>query len=153
MMRSKSLPHVCKGKFCLARIAIIILKLKLQKILARASKILSEHAMASGFTPVGLELGFGKGGELPPIVLPCQWLYDGGCGRIDRVDKAMSSGSILLRMVDYKSSDRNVQLSEVYYGLALQMLTYLDVIISNSRNAARCRSTQLAYYISMCMIR
>jgi ATP-dependent helicase/nuclease subunit B len=109
------------------------IKRKLQKILTRASTILSEHARASGFTPVGLELGFGKGGELPPI----RFTLPNGCtmevaGRIDRVDKATGSNGVLLRIVDYKSSDKNVQLTEVYYGLALQMLTYLDVIISNS---------------------
>jgi ATP-dependent helicase/nuclease subunit B len=109
------------------------IKHKLQKILARASAILSEHAKASGFTPVGLELGFGKGGKLPPI----RFTLPNGCtmevaGRIDRVDKATGSNGVLLRIVDYKSSDKNVQLTEVYYGLALQMLTYLDVIISNS---------------------
>ncbi len=109
------------------------IKRKLQKILARASSILSEHAKASGFAPVSLELGFGKGGELPPI----RFTLPNGCtmevaGRIDRVDKATGSNGVLLRIVDYKSSEKNVQLSEVYYGLALQMLTYLDVIISNS---------------------
>ncbi|MGM7719472.1 helicase-exonuclease AddAB subunit AddB [Metabacillus sp. Hm71] len=109
------------------------IKRKLQKILTRAAVILSEHAQASGFAPVGLELGFGKGGELPPL----RFTLPNGCtmevaGRIDRVDKATGSGRVLLRIIDYKSSEKNVQLSEVYYGLALQMLTYLDVIISNS---------------------
>ncbi|MFC0274563.1 helicase-exonuclease AddAB subunit AddB [Metabacillus herbersteinensis] len=111
------------------------LKRKLQKILARASAILSEHAKASGFTPVGLELGFGKGGTLPPI----QFTLNNGCtmevaGRIDRVDKADHSNGVLLRIVDYKSSQKDVHLSEVYYGLAMQMLTYLDVIITNSND-------------------
>ncbi|WP_299091840.1 helicase-exonuclease AddAB subunit AddB [uncultured Metabacillus sp.] len=109
------------------------IKRKLQKILTRAAVILSEHAKASGFAPVGLELGFGKGGELPPL----RFTLPNGCtmevaGRIDRVDKATGSGRVLLRIIDYKSSEKNVQLSEVYYGLALQMLTYLDVIISNA---------------------
>ncbi|MFT4414876.1 helicase-exonuclease AddAB subunit AddB [Fredinandcohnia humi] len=106
---------------------------KLQKIISRASKILSEHAKASGFAPVGLELGFGKKGPLPPI----QFTLDNGStmeivGRIDRVDKAESSNGILLRVVDYKSSQKALNLTEVYYGLALQMLTYLDVIITHS---------------------
>ncbi|MDQ0232240.1 helicase-exonuclease AddAB subunit AddB [Metabacillus malikii] len=111
------------------------IKRKLQKIVSRASTILSEHAKISGFSPIGLELGFGKGGELPPI----RFRLPNGCtmevvGRIDRVDKAEGTNGVLLRIVDYKSSDKNVQLTEVYYGLALQMLTYLDVIISNSND-------------------
>ncbi|MED4403120.1 helicase-exonuclease AddAB subunit AddB [Metabacillus fastidiosus] len=110
------------------------IKRKLQKIVARASTVLSEHAKASGFAPIGLELGFGKGGELPPM----HFTLPNGCtmeviGRIDRVDKADSSRGTLLRIVDYKSSDKSLQLTEVYYGLALQMLTYLDIVISNSK--------------------
>ncbi|MEH6973911.1 helicase-exonuclease AddAB subunit AddB [Bacillus sp. JJ675] len=108
-------------------------KQKLQKIIARVSGILSEHAKASGFAPVGLELGFGGNGPLPPM----RFTLKNGCtmelvGRIDRVDKAESSKGLLLRIVDYKSSDKGLDLAEVYYGLALQMLTYLDLSITYS---------------------
>ena len=111
------------------------IKRKLQDIISRASRILSEHAKASGFAPIGLELGFGKNGPLPPI----SFTLENGTtmelvGRIDRVDKAESSKGVLLRVVDYKSSQKNLNLSEVYYGLALQMLTYLDVIVTHSKN-------------------
>ncbi|KZZ84557.1 helicase-exonuclease AddAB subunit AddB [Bacillus sp. SJS] len=110
------------------------LKSKLEKIIARAAGVIAEQAKASLFTPIGLELGFGKGGPLPPM----RFKLDNGytmelTGRIDRVDSAESSRGLLLRIVDYKSSDRALNLSEVYYGIALQMLTYLDVIISYSK--------------------
>ncbi|MCA1030971.1 helicase-exonuclease AddAB subunit AddB [Bacillus timonensis] len=111
------------------------IKHKLQKIISRASVVLSEHAKASGFAPVGLELAFGKNGPLPPI----QFTLDNGTtmelvGRIDRVDKAESSKGMLLRIVDYKSSQKALNLTEVFYGLALQMLTYLDVVITHSKD-------------------
>jgi len=109
------------------------IKRKLQKIMTRASSILSEHARMSGFAPVGIELGFGKNNKLPPF----RFQLKNGCtmevvGRIDRVDKAESSKGLLLRIIDFKSSDKALNLAEVYYGIALQMLTYLDVVISNS---------------------
>ncbi|QOR67490.1 helicase-exonuclease AddAB subunit AddB [Cytobacillus suaedae] len=111
------------------------IKRKLQHIISRASGILSDHAKASGFAPLGLEIDFGKKGPLPPIQVD----LDNGSkmeliGRIDRVDKAESSKGILLRIVDYKSSQKSLNLSEVYYGLALQMLTYLDVVITHSKD-------------------
>lgn len=53
-------------------------------------------------------------------------------GRIDRVDKAEDESGTFLRIIDYKSSAKALNLTEVYYGLALQMLTYLDVVISNA---------------------
>ncbi|MFC4322313.1 helicase-exonuclease AddAB subunit AddB [Litchfieldia salsa] len=110
------------------------IKHKLQKVISRASRILSEHAKTSGFSPVGLEIDFGKNGPLPSIPFE---LNNGFkmelVGRIDRVDKAESSKGLLLRVIDYKSSQKSLNLTEVYYGLALQMITYLDVIISHSK--------------------
>jgi ATP-dependent helicase/nuclease subunit B len=110
------------------------LKRKLEKIIAKAANILSEHAKASGFSPVGMELGFGPRQELPPLKFS---LKNGAkmelVGRIDRVDKAKEGNSVFLRVIDYKSSERDLNLSEMYYGLSLQMLTYLDIIITYSR--------------------
>lgn len=106
---------------------------KLKNIVGRASVILGEHSRRGSFEPVGLELDFGPGQELPPlrITLP------NGCvmevvGRIDRVDKAEGEQGILLRVIDYKSSQKDLKLHEVYYGLSLQMLTYLDVLLTYS---------------------
>lgn len=109
------------------------LKRKLTDVIGRASLILSEHAKASGFAPVGLELGFGRNGQLPAI----EFTLKNGTkmelvGRIDRVDIASGSKGSYLRIVDYKSSQKSLNLSEVYYGLSLQMLTYLDIVLSNS---------------------
>src|SRR5699024_9413712 len=39
---------------------------------------------------------------------------------------------LYLRIIDYKSSNRGLDLLEVYYGLALQMLTYFDVVLAQS---------------------
>lgn len=111
------------------------LKRKLTNVVSRASIVLSEHAKASGFTPVGLELGFGRNGQLPSIQFD---LSNGSqlelVGRIDRVDMATGSKGTYLRIVDYKSSAKALNLSEVYFGLSLQILTYLDIVLSNSKS-------------------
>ncbi|MDZ5607085.1 helicase-exonuclease AddAB subunit AddB [Bacillus pseudomycoides] len=111
------------------------LKQKLQQIIFRTSLILREHAKSSGFVPVDLEVPFGMGGtgSLPPM----EFALPNGVkmevvGRIDRVDKAEDENGTFLRIIDYKSSTKALDLTEVYYGLALQMLTYLDVVISNA---------------------
>ncbi|WP_026582427.1 helicase-exonuclease AddAB subunit AddB [Bacillus sp. J33] len=109
------------------------IKRKLEQIISRASFVISEHAKSSGFSPVGLELGFGPKGELPSLIFP---LKNGTkmelVGRIDRVDKAQDTSGTFLRVIDYKSSSKDLNVSEVYYGIALQMLTYLDIIIAHS---------------------
>ena len=106
---------------------------KLQEVIARAAFVLSEQAKQSDFTPVGLELGFGEKQTLPPLTLPLPNGFELMLrGRIDRVDKAFKEESLFLRIIDYKSSSKGLNLIEVYYGLALQMLAYLDVVISHS---------------------
>ncbi|MCI1857201.1 MAG: helicase-exonuclease AddAB subunit AddB [Sporolactobacillus sp.] len=112
------------------------LERKLEKVMARVARVLRLHEQASGFTPISLEMPFGPGAPIPPL----SFTLANGCrmeivGRIDRVDKAEDDRRrVLLRVIDYKSGARDLSLSDVYYGLALQMLTYLDVVITNSQH-------------------
>lgn len=107
---------------------------KLQQVIARAAFVLSEQARKSSFSPVGLELGFGtEGAELPPLSLDLPNGYELMLrGRIDRVDKALSQEDLFLRIIDYKSSSKGLNLVDVFYGLSLQMLAYLDVVLTNA---------------------
>ncbi|MBW8350383.1 helicase-exonuclease AddAB subunit AddB [Bacillus sp. IITD106] len=118
------------------------IKRKLEQIIGRASYVLSSHAKVSGFTPVGLELDFGPFKQLPPLAFT---LKSGTKmqlqGRIDRVDKAEDENGVYLRIIDYKSSSRDLDLNEVYHGVALQMLTYLDIIITHSSKLVGTEAT------------
>ncbi|ULT58097.1 helicase-exonuclease AddAB subunit AddB [Neobacillus drentensis] len=116
---------------------------KLEQIITRASIVLSDHAKVSGFSPIGLELAFGPNGELPPLSFS---LKNGKrmelAGRIDRVDQAKAEDdSVFLRVIDYKSSEKDVNLTEVYYGLALQMLTYLDIVMTHSTELVEMKAS------------
>ncbi|WP_182200069.1 helicase-exonuclease AddAB subunit AddB [Paraliobacillus salinarum] len=110
------------------------MKTKLERIIARATFVLSEQSRKSNFSPVGLELGFGlSNSPLDPLRLSLPNGYELLLrGRIDRVDQANEVDPLYLRIVDYKSSAKGLNLVEVYYGLSLQMLAYLDVILTNA---------------------
>ena len=109
------------------------IKVKLERVVERTVSILSEHAKRSDFTPIGLELEFGRNAQLPPLIFS---LENGVTleiiGRIDRVDQSVGQSGKLLRIIDYKSSSKSVSLAEIYHGLSLQMLAYLDVVITHS---------------------
>lgn len=47
-------------------------------------------------------------------------------GKIDRVDTAKKNGKIYLKIIDYKSSHKDVDLTKVYYGLQLQLPLYME---------------------------
>lgn len=108
---------------------------KLMRIIEKTMIALSHHAKSSFFRPIAVEASFGPGKneQLPPLEIPLK----GGRtlklrGRIDRIDHAKVGGKSYLRVIDYKSSGRDLDLNEVYYGLSLQLLTYLDVAVENS---------------------
>lgn len=52
-------------------------------------------------------------------------------GKIDRIDKIEIGDKDYLGIVDYKSSNRKFDFTDAYYGLAMQMLMYLDVVQRN----------------------
>ncbi|RLQ97249.1 helicase-exonuclease AddAB subunit AddB [Falsibacillus albus] len=111
------------------------IKKKLENVISRASIVLSQHAKASGFAPIGLELGFGPKGSLPPFTFTLKnGIKMALQGRIDRIDKSENQQGTFLRVIDYKSSAKSLDYTEVYYGLALQMLTYLDIAITHSKH-------------------
>lgn len=106
---------------------------KLKQVVGRAVSVLARQARRSGFSPVGLEVEFGPKGPIPPMT----YELDNGVkvevrGRIDRVDQAIGDDGLYLRVIDYKSSARDLNLAEVYYGISMQMLTYLDVVITHA---------------------
>lgn len=53
-------------------------------------------------------------------------------GKIDRLDRIDVNDQAYLAVVDYKSSRHTFDYRDAYFGLAMQMITYLDVALSNA---------------------
>ena len=103
------------------------LVVRLKKIIQKALKYIIGTLVQSRFEVLGTEVEFGEKGKYKPIRLT---LEDGKrieiIGKIDRIDTAQSEDGRYLRIIDYKSSAKNIDLNEVYAGLQIQLLTYLD---------------------------
>ncbi|GAF41806.1 ATP-dependent nuclease, subunit B [Agrilactobacillus composti DSM 18527 = JCM 14202] len=52
-------------------------------------------------------------------------------GKIDRIDTAAVSNNQFFNIIDYKSSDHDLKYQQVFYGLSLQMLTYVQSVLDN----------------------
>ena len=106
-----------------------ILIQRLERMVTKALKYIVESLVYSDFNTEGTEVEFDNGKEYKPIEIT---LENGKKieirGKIDRVDIARTSDGNYLRIIDYKSSARNVDLNEVYAGISIQLLTYLDAI-------------------------
>ena len=80
----------------------------------------------SDFQTVEFELSFGgRDGHLPAITV-----REGGAslsvsGKVDRVDGWLHDGKLYLRVVDYKTGKKSFDLTDIRYGLGIQMLLYL----------------------------
>lgn len=85
----------------------------------------------SDFEPLSFELDFSRADEIPPVEL------GGGEGALtltgiaDRVDGWMHGGKLYLRVVDYKTGKKKFSLSDIWYGMGLQMLLYLFALEEN----------------------
>ncbi|RRK10666.1 ATP-dependent helicase [Lactiplantibacillus garii] len=64
-------------------------------------------------------------------------------GKIDRLDEIQVADQRYLGIVDYKSSQHKFNFGEAYYGLAMQMLTYLDAVLHNEQTIVGDRSTAI----------
>ncbi|EHQ89743.1 helicase-exonuclease AddAB subunit AddB [Desulfosporosinus youngiae] len=106
---------------------------KLKRTVHHAVRVLGEHARKGVFIPIRLEVGFGPAQPLPGIEIP---LSEEDSlilrGQIDRVDAAFLDGQVYLRILDYKSRELSLSLDSVYYGLNLQLLTYLNVALQGA---------------------
>ncbi|MCC4327714.1 PD-(D/E)XK nuclease family protein [Limosilactobacillus reuteri] len=98
---------------------------------------LCRQAEYTGSQPVKTEVQFGRIGNQQPGNLGSldYPLKDNHHiylrGRIDRIDNLKQGNNNFLTVVDYKSSNHLFDLTSAYYGLSLQLLTYLNGLQAN----------------------
>ena len=107
----------------------INMTLRLKKVVVRSIKYIVYQLKNSSFKILGNEMEFKEGKEYPPITID---LENGEkveiTGKIDRVDIAIADDKKYIRIIDYKSSVKNINLNKVINGLQIQLITYLDSI-------------------------
>ena len=105
---------------------------RLKRIARRSVWTLICHIKAGLFSPCGYEIGFGAGEELPPVIIE---LNGGGKlvlnGKIDRVDYYDKDGVRYVKVIDYKTGVKTFSLKDIYYGLQLQLIFYMDCVLKN----------------------
>lgn len=93
---------------------------------------ISQELSQSEFVPVDFELNIGQDIKPYKIELPDNrsvTIY----GSIDRVDKMEKNGKLYIRIIDYKTGTKVFDLSDIMYGLNLQMLIYLSAVQKNGK--------------------
>lgn len=102
---------------------------RLKRIILKSLKYIIDTITKSEFEVMGTEVEFGEEGKYKPIKIE---LEDGKkieiIGKIDRIDVAKDENNNYVRIIDYKSSVKDINFSDVYAGLQLQLITYLDAV-------------------------
>lgn len=84
-----------------------------------------EELRVSDFAPIDYEVDFSRGGDLPPVECAEDGLSVSLSGKVDRVDGYIKNGRLYLRVMDYKSGKKSFSLSDIWYGLNMQLIIYL----------------------------
>lgn len=127
---TKKLNEILKTKK--ENVRYIVLTRKLITTIKKVILVIARSFNQSEFVPYGYEIEFSKNGAFIPIEIN---LADSKTmtivGKIDRVDVLELEDRDYIRIVDYKSSSRNLKLEDIKEGISLQLITYLMAIISN----------------------
>ncbi len=97
-------------------------------------KHLIKELSQSKFTPIDFELKIGESGKISPYTLENDNVKVSVKGYVDRVDIYKNENKSYIRIVDYKTGNKTFVLSDVLFGLNLQMLIYLYAIKNDENN-------------------
>ena len=107
----------------------IVLTKRLKKVVNESIQYIIEQLKNSKFELYGHELEFNEKSELKPMKID---LENGNqvtvTGKIDRIDIAKTENNTYVRIIDYKSSVKDINLNQVVAGIQIQLLTYLHEI-------------------------
>lgn len=108
---------------------------RLKRVCKRAIWTLTEQLQKGNFEFFDHEISFGMNEKYPPILIE---LSEGEQvfieGRIDRLDILEEEKDLYVKIIDYKTGIKDFELSDVFYGLQLQLMVYLDAVLTNMQN-------------------
>lgn len=103
---------------------------RMERVLLRTVLTMKEQLSKGSFVPMNYELGFGWADHLESLNLSLSEQEKMQIrGRIDRIDEQEEDSCVYVKVVDYKSGDKQFDLAAVYYGLSLQLVVYMNAAL------------------------
>ena len=111
----------------------IVLTQRLKKVVCESIGYIVDQLKNSKFEIYGHEIEFSEKSQFKPMKIE---LENGKnvivTGKIDRIDIAKMSDNTYVRIIDYKSSVKDINLNQVVSGIQIQLLTYLNEVVEQS---------------------
>ena len=103
---------------------------KIIKVSEKTVWILQQQINAGDFIPSEFEMRFSSQNGLDEM----KYVYDDGAqmglrGVIDRVDYYRDQDDIYVKIIDYKSGTKKFEINDVYNGLQLQLILYMEAAL------------------------
>lgn len=124
----------------------MVLKRKLVNTMKKVIKTVALSYNQSEFEPYGYEIEF----KDDSIFLPMEIKLDENkimkiIGKIDRVDMLEYKDNTYIRVVDYKSSSKELKLDKIKEGISLQLISYLIAFMEN-KNSSQIKPAGMLYF-------
>ena len=95
-------------------------------------KAVKKHIADSMFEPLGYEIEFSENSPLGCIKINTK---DGKTvnimGKIDRADAYKTKDGTFIRVIDYKTGSKSFKLEDVFYGLDVQLVVYMNALVNS----------------------
>ena len=110
---------------------------RMKKDMLAVSLDMAEELRRSDFEPLAFEMDFGRSGLFKPVQLNGSGDAIAISGIADRVDGWTDGDRTYLRIVDYKTGIKRFSLTDIWYGMSMQMLLYLYALDKGGENTAK----------------
>ena len=105
---------------------------RIKRIAGRTLWALTEQVKAGSFVPIGYEMNFSFMDDIEATKVTLDGGIMGLTGRIDRVDWMEDENAVYIKVVDYKSGKKAFDIVDLYYGLQMQLVVYLEAAIEQA---------------------
>ena len=103
---------------------------RMGRILTRTVLTLQNHLKKGTFQPERYEMSFKYADNLESVHVTLSEQEKMHLqGRIDRIDVAEDEDHVYVKVIDYKSGNRQFDLAALYYGLQLQLVVYMNAAL------------------------
>lgn len=117
---------------------------RINENLSKSLDIVVEQIKRGDFTPTGFETSFGFEEKSPITFNLSNGKLINLIGKIDRIDIFKKDLEEYIRIIDYKSSSKDLQIDKILAGLQLQLFIYMRAILEMSKKVNR-RPSALLY--------
>ena len=107
---------------------------RVERITDRTVWALTEQLKKGDFEPAGFEVTFTPADNLKAMKIPVSRTEAVHLqGRIDRMDLCEDGDKLYVKIIDYKTGKTKFELTELFYGLQMQLVVYLDAAMEKEQ--------------------